>query len=171
MMNTLKEMTVSVVATLAGVMMVAPTAMATNSTIPIDAAHSPEHKFRSYIAFEFDKNGDNRLSVNERNAVTRIFLPDNSTSAKGIEYFPNLNFLFAGNSPLHKIDISKNQKLDTLYISNAQLTSIDLSKNPNLRDVLLDNNNLTTVDATKNKKLTNLDVDETPYLPCTSPLR
>ena len=97
-MNTLKKMAVSAVAALAGVMMVAPTAMAANGTIPIDAAHFPDTAFRVRIAQEFDSYPkDGKLTIAERNAVTEIRGGDSYEIkfAKGIGYFPTLeNRLF-----------------------------------------------------------------------------
>ena len=166
-MNTLKKMAVSAVAALAGVMMVAPTAMAANGTIPIDAAHFPDTAFRVRIAQEFDSYPkDGKLTIAERNAVTEIRGGDSYEIkfAKGIGYFPTLENLYLYNQLLTSIDLSHNAKLQNLNLSRNKLTKIDLSRNPELRDLDLSSNKLISINVSKNTKLTEFDFQSNPLL-------
>lgn len=166
MMNTLKKMAVSAVAALAGVMMVAPTAMANSGTIPINAAHFPDTGFRVLIARDCDSYPkDGKLTLAERNAVTNIGVNyDDIKSAKGIEYFPNLERLNLSDQHLTSIDLSHNTKLKQLYLNWNQLTKIDLSKNTALWDLDLSSNKLTSINVSRNTKLTEFDFSGNPLL-------
>ena len=81
------------------VLSLASPALAAEDMVAINAANFPDATFRSYVAENFDRNGDNRLSVVERNAVFQIDVdgdPEHNggiTSLEGIAFFPALESL------------------------------------------------------------------------------
>lgn len=57
--------------------------------VSITETFFPDEGFRQVLKEEFDKNGDNVLSKDERNAVTALDVQKQRVaSLKGIEYFP-----------------------------------------------------------------------------------
>ena len=133
--------------------------------VAIDEEHFPDEVFRSYVAANYD-NGDGILTDTERELVTSISIQtDNIVSVKGIELFPNLNYLSVRGSgrqngivkgKLASLDISGNPKLVTLYCYYNQLTALDLSNNPELDYVSCYYNQLTELKVSKNAKLRSL---------------
>lgn len=101
------------------------------SAIPIPDAH-----FRKYLVDRFDRNGDNRISVSEAAAITRIDVcTDDIQTVAGIEFFDNLTQLrcagsygASGNLPLGRLvelDVSENLSLNVLdCTANPALTQI-----------------------------------------------
>ena len=142
--------------------------------VAIDASNFPDATFRSYIAENFDTNGDNRLSAAEREAVTEIHVSNSLESAgmisslEGIANFPALNTLYCGNNQLTSLDLSENTALTYLDCSWNSLVTLDVSRCIELSNLNCWHNQLSYLDLTQNtnliyldcawNKLTNLDI-------------
>lgn len=134
--------------------------------VAIDEEHFPDENFRSYVAANYD-NGDGILTDTEREMVTSISIQtDNIVSVKGIELFPNLNYLSlrgsgrqngVSNGKLASLDISGNPKLESLYCYYNKIKALDLSKNPELVYLSCYYNELTELNVSKNAKLRELN--------------
>ncbi len=136
--------------------------------IPIDGEHFPDANFRSYVASNLD-NGDGILTDIERENVESIQVnTDNITSVKGIELFPNLNYLSVNGSSrnyddahqtyvcsgqLTSLDLSGNTKLENLYCYYNNITSLDISANPNLKYLRCYGNAIGELDLSNNPLL------------------
>ena len=79
----------------------------------------------------------------------------------GIEYFTNLQALYARNNSLTSLDVSKNTKLKILALNGNLLTSLDVSKNTTLRILVLSDNPLTSIDVSENINLEDLEAENT----------
>lgn len=164
-MKTLKKMAVSAVAALAGMMMVAPTAMA-NDNIRITDKVFPDTEFRTLVVNLADINPkDGFLSRNERNAVTDIDHGFGKVkNLKGVELFPNLESLDMDYNEVSQVDVRANAKLKRLLLSSNKISHIDLSKNTRLESLNLESNKLTSLDLSRNTKLTSVDISMNPLL-------
>ncbi|MDE6195965.1 MAG: MBG domain-containing protein, partial [Erysipelotrichaceae bacterium] len=127
----------------------------------INADNFPDDLFRKYVSNEFDKNGDNILSSDELNAVTRINIHGDAdteykemTSVVGIEHFPNLEYLNLESIQVTSIDVSKNLALKRLYLYYNPITSINLGEIPELEWLeLVVESNLKGLDLSNCSKL------------------
>lgn len=142
-------------------------------SMPIDRTMFPDTKFANYIFSRFDRDGNGVLSDAEMNAVTDIRVcTDTITSVKGIEYFPNLEYLNCGGSRtynnqtyqyeshglLTSIDISANTALLNLAcFQNPGISSIDISTNTVLQRLEVACCGLTTIDVSNNPDLRYLE--------------
>ena len=137
--------------------------------VAIDATNFPDEAFRNYLlnenlyltSIKIDQDGDGKLSEAERNAVDTIKVTDGYngkklTSLKGIEFFPNLLYLYCDENNLNSLNVSKNKKLEELYCDENNLNSLDVSQNTALLDLICSQNNLTSLDVSKNTELINL---------------
>ena len=159
----------------------------TTEEIPIDATNFPDEAFRNYLlnenryltSIKIDKDSNGKLSEEERNAVETIKVTDGYngkklTSLKGIEFFPNLQYLYCDENNLTSLNVSKNKKLEELYCDENNLNSLDVSQNTALEDLICSQNNLTSLDVGNNaalinlvcwkNQLTSLDVSNNPEL-------
>ena len=86
------------------------------SLLEINSTNFQDTDFQNYVK-QYDKDGNDSLSLEERNKVTTIELPDDSycPTMKGIEYFPELVTLKCSNTHVRSLDVSKNLKLETLW--------------------------------------------------------
>lgn len=76
---------------------------------------------------------------------------------EGLEYLPNLTYLYCGGgNKLSKLDVSKNENLETLICYNTSLLTLDVSNNPKLITLDCSSNLLTSLDLSNNTELTNL---------------
>ncbi|WP_157844076.1 leucine-rich repeat domain-containing protein [Candidatus Stoquefichus sp. SB1] len=102
--------------------------------VAIDKANFPDDIFRKYVKETFDTLKDNVLSIKELDNIYTVNVLSKSDieSLKGIEYFPNLRFLYCNNTKITVLDVSKNLALQKLDCSNTLLTSLDVSKNKKL---------------------------------------
>ena len=179
---------VSALLTLAMVFTFLPfSAFAAEEEIPIDATNFPDEAFRNYLlnensyltSIKIDKDSNGKLSEEERNAVDTIKVTDGYngkklTSLKGIEFFPNLRYLYCDENNLTSLNVSKNKKLEELYCDENNLNSLDVSQNTALLDLICSQNNLTSLDVGNNaalinlvcwkNQLTSLDVSNNPEL-------
>ena len=148
----------AICAALASALMMIPctTVSAAETGVPIDAAHFPDEAFRSEVQ-QYDTNNNGTLSQQELTAVTTIDVAGcDIKSAKGIEYFTALEWLYLGGNQLSSVDLSHNTKLTELYLDSNQLSSLDVSHNTALEWLYLSNNQLSSVDLSHNTALVNL---------------
>ena len=135
-----------------------PPVQAAGDYVAIDATHFPDAAFRQYVK-GYDSNKDNRLSVAERNGVSKMDVSSrNITSLQGIEYFPGLTYLNCYNNKITSLDMSGNPELYNLICNSNNLTSLNVSRNPALAGLFLNFNNLTYLDLSGNPELLNLEV-------------
>lgn len=131
--------------------------------IYINADNFPDSAFRSYIAEEFDKNGDNTLSGAELKPrkdgelVINVSGKSGIKSLKGIEHFEALTELNCRYTSLDELDVSKNKKLKKLKCGLCGITSLDVTNNTELEYLYCGENELTSLDVSNNKKLERLD--------------
>ena len=119
---------------------------AEETDIALDAAHFPDEKFCTYLK-AFDKNGDDSLSQQEREAVTKIEVPNMGIKTlQGIEYFPKLGYLYCYKNEITELDVSKNTALTGLTCNYNQLTSLDVSSNTALTSLDCSDNQLATLE-------------------------
>ena len=157
--------------------------------LPIDEANFPVEKFRSYVAYNFDSDGNGYLNKDEIEAIQWINVSDivfgfDSDGLKGIEHFWNLRYLECENCymPWHDLskninlqylkarnnlfgfgepfDLSKNKALWFIDVSKCNLISLDLSVNTALEELHCNENGLTELDLTANTKLKYLDIHQ-----------
>lgn len=150
--------------------------------IPINATNFPDAAFRAYIAKWFDEDADDGLSESEIEWVTDISVSSlGITSLKGIELFPQLEYLWCEYNELTSLDISRNtalkyldcsgnalttlnvsscRGLQTLYCSENQLDALNLYYNTALERLRCYGNRLTTLNLSRNPLLTDLRCDQ-----------
>ncbi len=123
-------------------------------SVKINSTNFQDTDFQNYVK-QYDKDGNGSLSLEERNKVTTIELPDDSycPTMKGIEYFPELVTLKCSNTYMRSLDVSKNLKLETLWCNWNNLEQLDVSKNKALKDLRCGDNNLTTLNVSQNEAL------------------
>ncbi|MBR6616693.1 MAG: leucine-rich repeat domain-containing protein, partial [Oscillospiraceae bacterium] len=123
----------------------------------IDEAHFPDDVFRAYVKENFDKNGDDILTVEEAATVTLINVDNMGISdLTGVEYFAFLSNLNCTYNNLTSLNVSNNTELLYLYCSSNRLSDLDVSKNTALIDLYCSDNLLTSLDVSENTKLTYL---------------
>ena len=130
-------------------------------SVEINSTNFQDTDFQNYVK-QYDKDGNDSLSLEERNKVTTIELPDDSycPTMKGIEYFPELVTLKCSNVHMRSLDVSKNLKLETLWCYWNNLEQLDVSKNKALKELRCGYNNLTTLNVSQNKALELLSTNE-----------
>lgn len=123
-------------------------------SVEINSTNFQDTDFQNYVK-RYDKDGNGSLSLEERNKVTTIELPDDSycPTMKGIEYFPELVTLKCPEAHVRSLDVSKNLKLETLWCYWNNLEQLDVSKNKALKELLCGYNNLTTLNVSQNEAL------------------
>ena len=123
-------------------------------SVEINSTNFQAMNFQNYVK-RYDKDGNDSLSLEERNKVTTIELPDDlyCPTMKGIEYFPELVTLKCSNTHMRSLDVSKNLKLETLWCNWNDLEQLDVSKNKALKDLRCGDNNLTTLNVSQNEAL------------------
>ena len=123
-------------------------------SVEINSTNFQDTDFQNYVK-QYDKDGNDSLSLEERNKVITIELPDDSycPTMKGIEYFPELVTLKCSNTHMRSLDVSKNLKLETLWCVWNNLEQLDVSKNKALKDLRCGDNYLTTLNVSQNEAL------------------
>ena len=136
----------------------------------------PDSAFYAWLLSRFDENGDGGLSQEECNKVTLMEWALNETpgikSLKGLEYFPNLEYLRlkweaqGGGADIEEIDLSGNPKLKQLSLNSL----------PKLKGLTIDAPNLSDIyirgcpalkgmdDFSRFKNLSNLSLSDCPWL-------
>ena len=130
-------------------------------SVEINSTNFQATNFQNYVK-RYDKDGNDSLSLEERNKVITIELPDDSycPTMKGIEYFPELVTLKCSNTHMRSLDVSKNLKLETLWCFWNNLTQLDVSKNKALKDLRCGYNYLTTLNVSQNEALEHLSTND-----------
>ena len=131
-------------------------------SVEINSTNFQDTDFRNYVK-KFDINNDDELSLEERNKVTTIELPDDDLycpTMKGIEYFPELVTLKCPDAHMRSLDVSKNLKLETLWCYWNNLEQLDVSKNKALKDLRCGYNKLTTLNVSQNEALECLSTND-----------
>lgn len=123
-------------------------------SVEINSTNFQDRDFQNYVK-QYDKDGNGSLSLEERNKVTTIELPDDSycPTMKGIEYFPELVTLKCPDAHVRSLDVSKNLKLETLWCYWNNLEQLDVSKNKELKELQCGYNYLTTLNVSQNEAL------------------
>ena len=123
-------------------------------SVEINSTNFQATNFQNYVK-RYDKDGNDSLSLEERNEVTTIELPEGSNclTMKGIEYFPELVTLKCPEAYVRSLDVSKNLKLETLWCYWNNLEQLDVSKNKALKDLRCGDNYLTTLNVSQNEAL------------------
>lgn len=123
-------------------------------SVEINSTNFQDTDFQNYVK-RYDKDGNDSLSLEERNKVTTIELPEDSycPTMKGIEYFPELVTLKCPEAHVRSLDVSKNLKLETLWCYWNNLEQLDVSKNKALKELLCGDNNLATLNVSQNEAL------------------
>lgn len=129
--------------------------------------------FKTYLAANWDTDGDGEISYSEAERITWIQMNSEEwgvESLQGIEYMPNLSYLYCAGKwyddgltfgplgTLRWVDVSNNPKLVSLTLAhNAHLGetihSIDLSGNPELEGISLSFSNMEYPDISHLTKL------------------
>ena len=105
-------------------------------SIPVDAVHFPDERFRGYVSAYIDINRSGWLTKDEIRAVDEIILEDaavcrDMTSLTGMEFFTELQSLIVGNAPqLTELTLSANRKISNLDLYGSGLTELDVSGLP-----------------------------------------
>ena len=130
-------------------------------SVEINSTNFQATSFQNYVR-QYDKDGNDSLSLEERNKVTTIELPEGSycPTMKGIEYFPELVTLKCPEAHVRSLDVSKNLKLETLWCYWNNLEQLDVSKNKALKELRCGYNNLTTLNVSQNEVLELLSTNE-----------
>lgn len=103
--------------------------------VEINAVNFPDDNFRSFIMSNYDKEPDSVgvLTPAEISAVKNMpvfsFNVEGIKSLKGIEYFTDLESIYAGAIGLEEADFSALTKLRSLTVNGNNLTSLDVSAN------------------------------------------
>ena len=130
-------------------------------SVEINSTNFQDTNFQNYVK-RYDTDGNGSLSLEERNKVTTIELPDGlyCPTMKGIEYFPELVTLKCPNANMRSLDVSKNLKLETLWCFWNSLKQLDVSKNKALKDLRCGYNYLTTLNVSQNEALEHLSTND-----------
>jgi hypothetical protein len=120
---------------------------------------------------------NDQLSIEDAKLIKRISFPDRGfkpTSLEGLEYFPDLTYLYISGSPIRSIDLSMLPALETLYCANCPLTELNVLKNTALTVLDCSYTSITELDVSNNPALiwlnchtcpiTELDVSNNPAL-------
>lgn len=130
----------------------ADNAVQAESLVVLNETNFPDEAFRKSLKETYDTDGDGYIDAN---AITSVKATRSGVaSVKGIELFPNLQYLMLGGNKISSIDVSKNTELLQISMFDNALTSIDLSHNTKLKMFDFDNNNLTSLDIDNNADLT-----------------
>lgn len=82
------------------------------------------------------------------------------TSIDGIDKFINLKYLVCSGNPIKKIDLSKNEQLETLIANKCGLRELNVSNNENLTRLECNNNSIYLIDLKNNPNLLSLDISK-----------
>ncbi len=122
-------------------------------------AHFESPELEAYFIEEFDLDGDGRLSEKEASKVTEINLDYTEiefTSLNGIEYFTNLQTLYAsGEYYAYDESVGYEQWQERKQKISG---TVDLTKNTNLGDIGLRRHQITDLKLPKTQKLTSIEV-------------
>ena len=130
--------------------------------IVIDSTAFPDETFRNWI-----KNGGNAHEIPVKKSGSTYYITRTDAdaldtldcsgkgikSAKGIENFPNLDFLVLEDNALSEIDLSGNTKLTTLRLGSNKLTKLNVTMCPKLVYLEINGNQIKSINLKYCKKL------------------
>ena len=132
--------------------------------VSINVKNFPDSAFREYVKTEFDKNGNDVLSVAELEAATRISIGGNTQikSVKGIEYFTSLLELKCWRTSIESLDLTSNKRLRLINCAdNQNLFSLNIMGLEELEYLDLSSTGIKDLKVKSNKRLLALYVDNT----------
>lgn len=122
----------------------------------IDETTFPDQAFRNHI-LKLEIGGDWVLTEEEINSLNSLSLENqNIESLKGIEVFPNLNFLNCSRNQLTELDVTKNTHLRNLYCYENLIESLNLSDLKELEEINCECNMITSLNLQGCTKLKTL---------------
>ena len=143
--------------------------------VSINEVHFPDKAFRTYISSKIDKDRDGYLDSYETGTIydESIDYSEDSpyvmnlgelgiTDLTGIEFFPNLMYLYAWDNNISSIDLTEFPLLREIYLGGNPIKTIDTSKCPELLELNVYGCNLTKLDVSNNTELTFLSIGENP---------
>lgn len=130
-----------------------------DTVVEISEDNFTDKTFRSIISeyYDLDENGFLDSSERSRSVITlSAYTEDDDVieSLKGIEFFPNLQRLYAAGLGIKELNVSQNKALTQLTVGSNELQTITLGSLPNL----------TRLDCSANTKLTSLNLSGCPNL-------
>ena len=145
-----------------------------NQEILINETNFPDEVFRADVKRLFDKDGNDRLSYDERDTFVEVILTSSGVKdLKGIECLPNVVRLLVKDNQLTELDLSQNGGLTLLICSGNQLTKLKLPEMCRINVLQCEDNQLTELDLSEcrvlefltcnNNKLTELDLSNCFY--------
>ena len=148
---------VSALLTLAMVFTFLPfSAFAAGTEVAINATNFPDPAFLEFVK-QYDKNGNDVLSEEERNLVYILDVRNSGIKElTGIKWFPKLHRLNCIGLGLKELDLSQNKELVTLDCSENNLTQLELSQNAELTYLDCSENKLTQLNLPVSAKLETL---------------
>lgn len=131
-------------------------AFAAGTEVAINATNFPDPAFFEFVK-QYDKNGNDVLSEEERNLVYILDVRNSGIKElTGIKWFPKLHRLNCIGLGLKELDLSQNKELVTLDCSENNLTQLELSQNAELTYLDCSGNNLTQLNLDANTMLETL---------------
>ena len=148
---------VSALLTLAMVFTFLPfSAFAAGTEVAINATNFPDPAFLEFVK-QYDKNGNDVLSEEERNLVYILDVRNSGIKElTGIKWFPKLHRLNCIGLGLKELDLSQNKELVTLDCSENNLTQLELSQNAELTYLDCSENKLIQLNLPVSAKLETL---------------
>ena len=148
---------VSALLTLAMVFTFLPfSAFAAGTEVAINATNFPDPAFLEFVK-QYDKNGNDVLSEEERNLVYILDVRNSGIKElTGIKWFPKLHRLNCIGLGLKELNLSQNKELVTLDCSENNLTQLELSQNAELTYLDCSENKLTQLNLPSSAKLEKL---------------
>ena len=117
-------------------------------SVEIDEDHFPDKVFREWVQNNIGDH-DSVLTPQELNNETNLDLTNvGISSAKGVEYFPNLEKIVLKGNHLTSLDVSRNTVLKYLDVSSNQLSSLTLGYKGCLTDLITYDNPIGELDLT-----------------------
>ena len=133
--------------------------------IEINSVNFPDDNFRSFVTLNYDTEPDSVgvLTPSEISAVKNMpvfsFSADGIKTLKGIEFFTELESVYAGALGLEEADFSALTKLRSLTVNGNNLTSLDVSANTAL-ETLNCRGNLSLESLVLPQSITELQCDQ-----------
>ena len=160
-MRKMREAMLAILAGLLSLMLFCINVQASGEEVAINEALFPDEIFRAYVADNFDRDGNGKLSEVEIKAADHIYLNGYESGKKiktvqGIEYLTEVESLNLYGNGLTEIDISALVKLKTLNVGTNELTRLDVSKNTALETLSCGRNRLTALNVSANTELRSL---------------
>lgn len=126
-------------------------------SIAVDAAHFPDPVFREYVQ-DYLAEEDGVLTQAERDSVIYLeFYYEGLKNLQGIEYFPNLQYLYCEGNALTSLDLRKMSSLREVECTDNGLKSLNVSGLQNLTKLICSENQLSALPLTNLPALQELE--------------